>query len=148
MNLVMLLGRLTKDPDIRFTQGDQGKMIASFTLAVDRKYKKEGQPTADFLSVKAFGKTAEIVEHYCHKGKQIAVTGEIQTGSYTNKEGKKVYTTDIMANQIQLLGSADQPARTTQYAQPAPAPTPEPEQEALPEEGFTEYFDPSEDLPF
>lgn len=127
MNLVMLLGRLTKDPEIRYTQGDQGTKIASFTLAVDRRYKKEGQPTADFINCKAFGKTAEIIGKYCTKGKQIALTGEIQTGSYTNKEGKKVYTTDVLVTTVQLLGSSE-PAKTTQNAQaPAPAPQPDPE---------------------
>ena len=128
MNLVMLLGRLTKDPEIRYSQGDQGTEVASFTLAVDRKVKRDGQPTADFINCKAFGKTAEIVRLYTQKGKQVAVTGEIQTGSYTNKEGRKVYTTDIICNQVQLLGSADQTARTSQNAQaPAPAPQPDPE---------------------
>ena len=128
MNTVVLLGRLSRDPEMRYAQGDQGTAIASFSLAVDRRYKKEGQPTADFINCKAFGKTAEIIGKYCTKGKQIALTGEIQTGNYTNKEGKKVYTTDIICSQVQLLGSADQTARTTQNAQaPAPAPQPDPE---------------------
>ena len=128
MNHFVGIGRLTKDPEIRYTQGDQGTKIASFTLAIDRKVKRDGQPTADFINCKAFGKTADIVEQYAPKGKQIAITGEIQTGSYTNKEGRKVYTTDIICNQVQLLGSADQTARTSQNAQaPAPAPQPDPE---------------------
>lgn len=146
MNLTMLIGRLTKDPEVRYTNGDQGTMIASFTLAVDRKYKRDGQPTADFIPVKAFGKTAEIIEKYCHKGKQVAIAGEIQTGSYTNKEGKKVYTTDVIANQLTLLGAADQPAKTTQHAQ-APAPAPEPQQQALTASDFNEY-EGDDDLPF
>ena len=143
MNLVMLLGRLTKDPEIRYTQGDQGTKIASFTLAVDRKVKRDGQPTADFINCKAFGKTADIVEQYAPKGKQIAITGEIQTGSYTNKEGRKVYTTDIICNQVQLLGSADQTARTTQNAQ-APAPAPQPD----PEPAWEQVDEIGDDLPF
>lgn len=147
MNLVMLIGRLVRDPEIRYTQGDQGTMIASFSLAVDRRYKREGQPTADFINCKAFGKTAEIIEKYCTKGKQIAINGEIQTGSYTNKEGNKVYTTDIIVNQMQLLGSAnDAPAKTTQHAQ-APAPAPEPQQTALTASDFNEY-EGDDDLPF
>ena len=130
MNLVMLLGRLTKDPEIRFTQGDQGTKVASFTLAVDRKFKKDGQPSADFIRCKAFGKTAEIVEQYAPKGKQIAITGEIQTGSYQKQDGTTVYTTDIICNQVQLLGSAEQVTKTKQHAQaPAPAPQPDPEPE-------------------
>ena len=130
MNLVMLLGRLTKDPEIRYTQGDQGTKVASFTLAVDRKFKKDGQPSADFIRCKAFGKTAEIVEQYAPKGKQIAITGEIQTGSYQKQDGTTVYTTDIICNQVQLLGSAEQVTKTKQHAQaPAPAPQPDPEPE-------------------
>ena len=132
MNLVILLGRLTKDPEIRYAQGDQGTKIATFTLAVDRKYKKEGQPTADFIRCTAFGKTAEIVERYCTKGKQVAITGEIQTGSYQKQDGTTVYTTDIICNQVQLLGSSDQAARTTQHAQP-PAPAPQPDPEPVPD---------------
>ena len=143
MNLVMLLGRTTKDPEIRYTQGDQGTKIASFTLAVDRKVKRDGQPAADFINCKAFGKTADIVEQYAPKGKQIAITGEIQTGSYTNKEGRKVYTTDIICNQVQLLGSADQTARTSQNAQ-APAPAPQPD----PEPAWEQVDDIGDDLPF
>ena len=124
----MLLGRLTKDPEIRYTQGDQGTKVASFTLAVDRKFKKDGQPSADFIRCKAFGKTAEIVEQYAPKGKQIAITGEIQTGSYQKQDGTTVYTTDIICNQVQLLGSAEQVTKTKQHAQaPAPAPQPDPE---------------------
>ena len=124
----MLLGRLTKDPEIRYTQGDQGTKVASFTLAVDRKFKKDGQPSADFIRCKGFGKTAEIVEQYAPKGKQIAITGEIQTGSYQKQDGTTVYTTDIICNQVQLLGSAEQVTKTKQHAQaPAPAPQPDPE---------------------
>lgn len=127
MNTVVLLGRLSRDPEMRYAQGDQGTAIASFSLAVDRRYKKEGQPTADFINCKAFGKAAEIIGKYCTKGKQIAVTGEIQTGSYTNKEGKKVYTTDVLVTTVQLLGSSE-PAKTKQHAQaPAPAPQPDPD---------------------
>lgn len=145
MNLVMLLGRLTKDPETRFTQGDQGTKVSSFTLAVDRHYKKEGQPTADFIRCKAFGKTADIVEKYTQKGKQIAITGEIQTGSYTKQDGTTVYTTDIICNQVQLLGSADQTTKSSQHAQaPAPAPQPDPEP---PVEEF-EQIEYEEDLPF
>ena len=144
MNLVMLLGRLVKDAEIRYAQGDQGTEIATFTLAVDRKYKKEGQPTADFIRCKAFGKTAEIVRLYTQKGKQVAITGEIQTGSYKKQDGTTVYTTDIICNQVQLLGSADQTARTSQNAQapaPAPQPDPEPAWEQMDDIG-------EEDLPF
>lgn len=132
MNHFVGIGRLTKDPEIRYAQGDQGTKIASFTLAIDRKFKKEGQPTADFIRCKAFGKTADVVEKYAPKGKQVAITGEIQTGSYQKQDGTTVYTTDIICNQVQLLGSADQAARTTQHAQ-APAPAPQPDPEPVPD---------------
>lgn len=128
MNHFVGIGRLTKDPEIRYAQGDQGTKVASFTLAVDRKFKKDGQPSADFIRCKAFGKTAEIVEQYAPKGKQVAITGEIQTGSYQKQDGTTVYTTDIICNQVQLLGSAEQVSKTKQHAQaPAPAPQPDPD---------------------
>ena len=132
MNHFTGIGRLTKDPEIRYTQGDQGTKIASFTLAIDRRIKKEGQPTADFIRCKAFGKTADIVEQYAPKGKQVAITGEIQTGSYKKQDGTTVYTTDVICNQVQLLASSDQAARTTQHAQ-APAPAPQPDPEPVPD---------------
>jgi single-strand DNA-binding protein len=88
------MGRLTKDPEIRSTA--DGKTIASYSLAVNRSFKRDGDPDADFLNCVAFGKPAEFAEKYFKKGMQILVTGRIQTGSYTNKEGHKVYTTDII----------------------------------------------------
>ena len=95
MNKVIEIGRLTKDPDIRYSQGANTTCIARYTLAVDRKFKQEGQPNADFINCIAFGKLGEFAEKYLHKGTKIAVTGRIQTGSYTNKDGQKVYTTDV-----------------------------------------------------
>lgn len=101
MNVVNLLGRLTKDPDIRYsTVGEDQKAIARFTLAVDRR--SEG---TDFISCVTFGKTAEIIEKYVKKGTKIAVEGRIQTGSYTNKEGKTVYTTDVIVNNFEFAES-------------------------------------------
>lgn len=94
MNKVILMGRLTKDPEIRSTA--DGKTIASYSLAVNRSFKRDGDPDADFLNCVAFGKPAEFAEKYFKKGMQILVTGRIQTGSYTNKDGHKVYTTDII----------------------------------------------------
>ena len=90
MNKVELLGRLTRDPDIRFTSGDNPTTIARYTLAVDRRIKKDDENSADFISCIAFGKNAEFVRDYLHKGIKIAVTGRIQTGSYINKENQKV----------------------------------------------------------
>lgn len=100
MNKVNLIGRLTADPEVRYTQGDQPMCIASYRLAVERKGKKqEGQQSADFISIKAFGKGGEFAEKYLHKGMKVAVSGRIQTGSYTNRDGQKVYTTDVIADE-------------------------------------------------
>lgn len=103
MNSVQIVGRFTRDPDIRYA--DSGTSIARFTLAVDRAYKREEGPGADFISCVAFGKTAEFIEKYFCKGKQIGATGRIQTGSYTNKDGVKVYTTDVVAERVEFVGS-------------------------------------------
>lgn len=105
MNNVVLMGRLTKDPDIRYSQGDNALCIARYTLAVDRRYKKDGEPTADFIPCVAFGKSAEFAEKYYHKGIKIAVSGRIQTGSYTNKDGQKVYTTDVVVESQEFAES-------------------------------------------
>ena len=100
MNKVVLIGRLTADPEVRYTQGDQTMCIASYRLAVERRGKKvEGQQNADFISIKAFGKGGEFAEKYLHKGMKIAVSGHIQTGSYTRQDGQKVYTTDVIADE-------------------------------------------------
>ena len=105
MNKTLLIGRTTKDPDIRYTQSEQPMTIARFNLAVDRRFKKEGEQSADFISCVAFGKTAEFIEKYVFKGTKIAVEGRIQTGSYTNKDGNKVYTTDVVVEQVEFAGS-------------------------------------------
>lgn len=96
MNKVHLLGRLTRDPEIRYPQDNEQMAIARYTLAVDRRFKRDGEQTADFISCVAFGKVAEFAEKYLKKGTKIAATGRIQTGSYTNREGQKVYTTDVI----------------------------------------------------
>lgn len=99
MNKVVLMGRLTKDPDVRYTHDAQPMCIARYTLAVDRRGKKDGQQTADFISCVAFGKAGEFTEKYLHKGMKICVAGRIQTGSYTRQDGQKVYTTDVIADE-------------------------------------------------
>ena len=97
MNKVILLGRLTKDPDVRQSQGAEPVTIARYTLAVNRRGKKqEGQQEADFISCVAFGKAGEFAEKYLHKGTKICVSGRIQTGSYTRQDGTKAYTTDVV----------------------------------------------------
>ena len=106
MNKVNLIGRLTADPEVRYTQGDQPICIASYRLAVERRGKKtEGQQNADFISIKAFGKGGEFAEKYLHKGMKVAVSGHIQTGSYTNRDGQKVYTTDVIADEQEFCES-------------------------------------------
>lgn len=112
MNLVCLCGRLTKDPDVRYTQGAEQMAIARYTLAVDRR--KKGENSADFISCVSFGKSAEFAEKYLHKGIKIAVEGRIQTGSYTNKDGKKIYTTDVVVESTEF-------AESKNSAQQAPA---------------------------
>ena len=96
MNRVILIGRLVRDPEVRYSQGEKSIAIARYTLAVDRKFKKEGEQSADFISCVAMGKNGEFAEKYLKQGTKIAIEGRIQTGSYTNKDGNKVYTTDVI----------------------------------------------------
>ena len=96
MNKVILMGRLTRDPEIRYSQGENALAIGRFTLAVDRRGRSADQQSADFMSCVTFGKTAEFAEKYLRQGTKIAVTGRIQTGSYTNRDGQKVYTTEVV----------------------------------------------------
>lgn len=102
MNKCFFMGRLTKDPEVK--QASQ-TYVARFSLAVDRKFKKDGEPTADFISCVAFGKTAEFIEKYIKKGTKIAIEGRLQTGSYTNKDNVKVYTTDIIVEAVEFAES-------------------------------------------
>ena len=106
MNKVILMGRLTRDPEVRYTNGDNNMAIARYSLAVDRRFKKDGdEQTADFINCVAFGKAAEFTEKYLKKGTKISVVGRIQTGSYTNKDGQKVYTTDVVVEEIEFVES-------------------------------------------
>lgn len=118
INKTILLGRLTADPDIRYTQGNKPMCIARFTLAVDRRFKRDGEPSADFINCVAFGKSGEFAEKYYKKGIKIAVTGRIQTGSYTNKDGQKVYTTDVIIEEQEFAESKAASAQNQQQAQP------------------------------
>lgn len=105
MNKVILMGRLTRDPEIRYTAGDKAMAIGRFTLAVDRRKKPGEESTADFLNCVTFGKQAEFTEKYLRKGVKMLVVGRIQTGSYTNKDGVKVYTTDIVVEELEFAES-------------------------------------------
>ena len=106
MNKVILMGRLVRDPEVRYSQGDNATAVARYTLAVNRKFKKDGDPTADFISCVVFGRSAEFTEKYFRKGMQVAISGRIQTGSYTNKDGQKVYTTDVVVEEQEFAESS------------------------------------------
>lgn len=105
MNKVVLMGRLVADPEIRYSQGAEPMCIARYRLAVDRRYKKDGEQNADFINCVVFGKGAEFAEHYLHKGTKILAIGRIQTGSYTSNDGKKVYTTDVVVEEQEFAES-------------------------------------------
>ena len=144
MNKAILCGRLTKDPDVRYSQGAEPMAIARYTLAVDRRGRgtKEGEQTADFISCVAFGKAGEFAEKYLRKGTKMIVTGRIQTGSYTNKEGVKVYTTDVVVEDQEFAESKNNSQNGTGNAQSAPA-------NASEDDGFMDIPDGiDEELPF
>lgn len=103
MNKVIMMGRLTKDPDV--SSSANGTTFARFSIAVDRRFKREGDPDADFFNCTAFGKTAEFVEHYLHKGTKVVVSGRLENNNYTNKEGHKVYDVKIMVEEIEFAES-------------------------------------------
>lgn len=105
MNKVELLGRLARDPDIRYSNSEESIAVARFNLAVERRHRKDGQTEADFISCVAFGRSAEFAEKYLHKGTKIVLVGRIQTGNYTNQDGQKIYTTDVVAEEMYFAES-------------------------------------------
>lgn len=105
MNKVILMGRLTRDPKVTWTQGNPSTCIARFSLAVDRRFKREGEDNADFISCVTFGKNAEFIEKYVKQGTKIVGCGRIQTGSYTNNDGQRVYTTDVVMEEVEFAES-------------------------------------------
>ena len=109
MNKVILMGRLTRDPEVRYSQGENSLAIARYTLAVDRRFNRnnggDNQQTADFISCVAFGRSGEFAEKYLRKGTKIAVSGRIQTGSYTNRDGQTVYTTEVVVEDQEFAES-------------------------------------------
>lgn len=118
MNKVILMGRLTKDPEVRYSQGERSTAIARYTLAVDRKFKRDGEPNADFINCIAFGKNGEFAEKYLRKGMKILVEGRWQSGSYTNRDGQKVYTNDCVIESCKFAESKN----TNQGERPQPMP--------------------------
>ena len=115
MNKIILMGRLTRDPEVRYS--DDNKAVGRFTLAVDRKFKKDGGPTADFLNCTAFGKTAEFVEKYLKKGTKILLTGSIQNDNYTNGHGEQVYAMQVIVDEMEFAESKGAGSGTNEPAQ-------------------------------
>ena len=158
MNKVILMGRLTRDPDIRYSSGDSSMAIARYTLAVDRRFSRrdggDSSQTADFISCVAFRRDAEFAEKYLHKGTKVIVTGRIQTGSYTNRDGQKVYTTDVVVEDQEFAESKAAADMGGGAAASAPAPAerpaaPAPSQASAPGDGFMNIPDGiDEELPF
>lgn len=118
MNKIILLSRLTRDPEVRYTQGENSMAIASFSIAVNRKFKREGEPDADFFNCIAFGKQAGFVEKYLKQGTKILLSGRLQNNNYTNKEGQKVYSVQVMAEEIEFAESKGTADAGTQPTQP------------------------------
>lgn len=125
MNKVVLVGRLTRDPEVRYSQGDSATAVARYTLAVDRKFKRDNEPTADFIPCVVFGRSGEFAEKYFRQGMRVSISGRIQTGSYTNKEGVKVYTTEVIVEDQEFAESrAESDANRGSFHQVAPSPAP------------------------
>ena len=121
MNKTILVGRLTRDPEVRYSQGDNSTAVARYTLAVERRFKRDIEPTADFIPCVAFGRTAEFAEKYFRQGMRVAVSGRIQTGSYTNKDGVKVYTTEVLIEEHEFAQSkSENQQNQSQNTGPAP----------------------------
>ena len=148
MNKVILMGRLTRDPEIRYSQGEQSTAVARYTIAVDRRFRRDGdQQTADFINCVAFGRQGEFAEKYFRKGIKIAITGRIQTGSYTNKDGVRVYTTEVIVEDQEFAESRAESEANRSSFQSSPAPGPAPSIDAG--DGFMNIPDGiDEELPF
>lgn len=121
MNKVILMGRLTRDPEVRYSSGENQTAIARYSLAVDRRRGKNDEQSADFINCVTFGKSAEFAEKYFHKGLKITVAGRIQTGSYTNKDGQKVYTTDVVVEEQEFAESKAASGNSAPASNPEPS---------------------------
>ena len=148
MNKVILMGRLTRDPEVRYSQGDSATAVARYTLAVDRRFKRDGEASADFINCVVFGKSAEFAERYFRHGIKVVVSGRIQTGSYTNRDGVKVYTTDVVVEDQEFAESkAASESSMGSYRQASPSPSPAPSADIG--DGFMNIPDGiDEELPF
>ena len=146
MNKVVLMGRLTRDPDVRYSQGETPLAIARYTLAVDRRFKRNGEQDADFINCVAFGRTAEFAEKYLKQGTKMVVSGRIQTGSYTNRDGVKVYTTEVVIEEQDFAESKAAAAQNSSMGAPQPS---APQPSAAASDGFMNIPDGlEEELPF
>ena len=121
MNKVVLVGRLTRDPEVRYSQGNNATAVARYTVAVDRRFKRDGEPTADFIPCVVFGRSAEFAEKYFRQGMRVLVAGRIQTGSYTNKDGQRIYTTDVIVDEQEFADAKRDGAESSHYGTPSPA---------------------------
>ena len=125
MNKVILMGRLTRDAEIRYSQGESSTAIARFSLAVDRRFRRDNEEqTADFINCVAFGRTAEFLERFGRKGTKFVLEGRIQTGSYTNKDGQRVYTTDVVAENVEFAESKNNSSAGNDFGGAPSAPSP------------------------
>ena len=125
MNKVILMGRLTRDAEIRYSQGESSTAIARFSLAVDRRFRRDNEEqTADFINCVAFGRTAEFLERFGRKGTKFVLEGRIQTGSYTNKDGQRVYTTDVVAENVEFAESKNNSSTGNDFGGAPSAPSP------------------------
>ena len=146
MNKAILMGRLTRDPDVRYSQGENPMAIARYTLAVDRRFKRDGEQSADFINCLAFGRSAEFAEKYFKHGTKIAVSGRIQTGSYTNREGVKVYTTEVVIEEQEFAESKAAASQNNNRGASQPS---TPQSSTTASDGFMNIPDGLEDeLPF
>ncbi len=152
MNKVILMGRLTRDPEVRYSQNGNQMAIARFSIAVDRRFKREGEPDADFFNCTAFGKQAEFVERYLHKGTKIVTCGRIQNDNYTNKDGQMVYSVRVMVDEIEFAeskGASDGYQQGGGFQQGGFAPADRPAPSAAAGDGFMNIPDGiDEELPF
>ena len=121
MNKVILMGRLTRDAEIRYSQGENSMAISRFSIAVDRRFRKDGEQGADYINCIAFGKTAEFYEKFGRKGTKFVIEGRIQTGSYTNKDGQRVYTTDVVVENTEFAESKNNQSGNSSQSNPAPS---------------------------
>ena len=146
MNKVILMGRLTRNPDIKYTQGQNSICVARYTLAVNRRYHRDGDPDADFINCIAFGKNGEFAEKYLKQGTKIVISGRIQTGSYTNRDGAKVYTTDVVVEEHDFAESKAASSQAANYGS-APA-APAASSQGMPDGFMTIPEGVEEELPF